>query len=444
MRKNAKEKPLNNSQLQYENEKRQEKRKTIITIVLIVVAAIVGVYAMFAMLERAAHRDPGYYKLEAPKSDSAPLYAHDYTFEHYFAGESLEIKYAVDNCAKTYGDILLRIYKLTDAKNQYENCKNIAYLNAHNGEEVELENELFDILSSAYELTQAGMFNMFAGALNGAWNDIIYSSEPAEFDPAVNAAQEARIAAAVECMQANKLFSFEIVDAEKHIVRFNKTEEYAELLRTNDFTETVIDLGLLRDAFVIDTVCALMEQQGYDNGYMTSLSGVTKALSKMSDQGHEYVAYGLADGRAVQAFSLPMMPDSACCTLRSFGLEGELGYYTLQTDEGELLRSPNYSITTGELYDDLLTACAYNENGSAVETYLGAYSYISAIMIGIDEPWREPPDRVNTDAALVAFIMKDDSSTVFVPGKLMDKAKLLDEQAFSLSSLKGRTVVVVG
>lgn len=444
MRNNETETLLNSSELQYAVEKQKEKRKTIITIALIVIAAIAGVFAMFAMLERAAHRDPGYYKLEAPKSDAAPLYAHDYTFEHYFEGESLAIKYAVDNCSKIYGDALLRIYKLTDAKNQYENCKNIAYLNAHSGEEVELEKELFDILTSAYELTQAGTFNMFAGALNSSWSDIVYADDPAEFDPAVNAAQEARIDAAVECMQANELFSFEIVDAEKHIVRFDKTEKYAELLRTNDFTETVIDLGLLRNAFVIDTVCAFMEQQGYDNGYMTSLSGVTKALSNMNAQGHEYVSYGLADGRAVQAFALPMMPNSACCTLRSFGLEGELGYYTLQTDEGELLRSPNYSITTGELYDNLLTACAYNENGSAVDTYLGAYSYISAIMIGIDEPWWESPDRVNTDAALVAFIMKDDGSTVHMPDKLMDRAKLLDERAFSLSSLKGRTVVVVG
>ena len=427
------------------NEKREEKRKTVIIIALLVIAAIAGVYAMFAMLERAAHRDPGYYKLEAPKSDEAPIYAHNYTFEHYFEGESLAIKYAVESCSKLYGDALIRIYKLTDAKNQYENCKNIAYLNAHRGEEVELEKELFDILTSAYELTQSGEFNMFAGALNGAWNDIIYSDAPEEFDPLVNEAQNRRISLAVESAVSVPYFTFDIVDEANRIIKFDTTMGYKSFAEAADLGETVIDLGLLRDAFVIDAVCALMEQQGYDNGYMTSVSGVTKALSNMSSKEHEYVSYGLANGRAVQAFSLPMLKGSACCTLRSFGLEGELGYYTLKTEDGELLRSPNYSIRTGELYDNLLTACAYKENGSAVETFLRAYDYISAIAVGFEDSWEPPEQTDNTgaDAARVAFIMKSDSSTVYMPGALMDRAKLLDDQAFSLSSLKGRTVTAV-
>jgi hypothetical protein len=444
VRKNEKEKPLNNSQLQYENEKRQEKRKTIITLVLIVVAAIAGVFAMFAMLERAAHRDPGYYKLEAPKSDSAPLYAHDYTFEHYFEGESMAIKYAVEKCSNLYGDILLRIYKLTDARNQYENCKNIAYLNAHKGEEVELEKELFDILVSAYELTQAGEFNMFAGALNGAWNDIIYSSEPAEFDPLVNEAQNRRISLAVESAVSVPYFTFEIVDEANHIIKFGTTMGYKSFTEAADLGEAVIDLGRLRDAFIIDTVCALMEQQGYDNGYMTSISGVTKALSNMHSEGHEYVAHGLANGGAVQAFSLPMLAGSACCTLRSFGLEGELGYYTLQSDAGELLRSPNYSLKTGEVNDAVLTACAFIEKGSAVEAWIGAYPFSYARTLCFETSLGETTDSGSDSSrlALVSFILKDENGTVHVPRELMDRVKLLDDKAFSLSNLQGRSFVL--
>ncbi|MBR5948782.1 MAG: hypothetical protein IKZ82_09105 [Clostridia bacterium] len=426
-------------------EEKKEKGKTIYLIALIVLLSVGGVYGLFAFLMKASHRDPGYYKLEAPKSDVAPLYAGDYTFAHYFDGDSIEIKNAVEACSKTYGDILLRLYKLTDAKTQYEGIKNIAYLNAHKGEAVELEKALFDILVSAHELTRYGRFSMFAGALDSAWNDIVFCDDPQEFDPLVNVDQRSRIASVVECIKNKDNFTFEIVNAENHIVRFDTSEDYNRLSKENELAETIIDLGHLRDAFVIDAVCALMEQQGYDNGYMTSRSGVTKALSKMSAEGHEYVSYGLVNGEAVQAYSVQMTPGSAYCSLRTFGLEDEAGYYTLETEAGEQLRHPNYSFESGEVCDCMLSACALSEQGSAVEVYTRAYLYISARAFGFETKWgdlAEDPDENNPRAVLVSFILKDESATVYASSALVERIKLLDEKRFAISSLNGKVLIL--
>lgn len=370
-------KRLNSQELQNPSEKHNEKLKTILIIAGLVVFAVVSVYALFAFIMRAAHRDPGYYRLEAEKNDEAPLYAGNFAFEHYFEGESIEIKYAVDACSQKYSGLLARIFKLTDAKNLYDGCKNIAYINAHPGEEVEIEKELFSILSSAAELTARGEFNMLAGALQSTWSDIIYSNAPQEFDPMLNEVQRNRIAAAVKCAGDPNFFKFEIVDEASRRVRISVSEQGAAFMHENDFEPLVLDLGFLRDAFIIDTVCALMEAEGYDNGYMSSVNGASRALKSMGE-GHEYVAYGMADGEAAQAYSLPMLPSSSCCALRAFGMEGELGYYGISAEGGELLRHPNISLETGEVSDTALSACAYSSGGTAVEACLAAHSLMSA------------------------------------------------------------------
>lgn len=422
MNKTKEEKQTNYSEPNGPLEKLKERRRTVITLVCIVLFAIGGICAMFALLMKATHRDPGYYKVEASQNDGAPLYSHNYAFEHYFEGESLQIKFAIDACAKKYSEILLRIYKLTDAQNQYADCKNIAYLNANQGKEIELDEELFDILVSAYELTQSGRFNMFAGALDSAWNEIIYSNAPEEFDPLVNAEQKARIAAAVECTKSLADFTFEVVDADKHVVRFETADAYKSFSQANDFSASVIDLGYLRDAFVIDTVCRLMEYEGYDNGYMSSVSGAVKALSGMKAQGHEFVAYGLINSDAVRAYSLPMLEGSACCCLRAFGLENEIGYYTVETENGRILRHPNYSVNSGEMHDEFISVCAYAQKGSAVEVSLAAQNCIAADL-----------NSASSDAGIhVSYIKKSEPMKVFADPAVKDKLKPLDEWGYTI------------
>ena len=424
MRKSKAEENLNPGGLTAPQEAQKEKRKTIITIVLLVLLAVGGVYGMFAMLTKAAHRDPGYYKLEAPKSEAAPVYAAAYAFEHYFEGESLAIKYAIDACSKVYGDALLHIYQLTDAKNQYEGCKNIAYLNANPGSEVELEKELFDILASANEHTSSGEYNMFAGALIASWNDIIYTDDPAEFDPLVNETQNRRISLAAECAQNTADFTFEIVDPERHIVRFNVSEGYKAIAEANDFGETVIDLGQLRDAFIIDSVCAVMEEAGYDNGFMSSASGVTKALSGMSSEGHEYACGGLVNGAAVQAYSLPMLEGSACCALRVFGMEGEIGCYTVETSGGAVAyRHPNYSVLSGQMNDAIISACAYKQNSSALEVAAAALR-----LIGCNDA--AEAGGIGGEA-LLSYVAKD-STRIHASPRLAELLKVLDTANFTV------------
>ena len=309
--------------------------------VLFFVAAGVAVAAITLGVLSIGHKDPGWQEISASADSQAPLYSSEYTFQYYAEGSSNQIKSIVRQVTDIYGRTLARAYKLTDPVNTYDGYVNLATINNSAGSDVELEQELFDILSSAYELTQKNEgYNMFAGPLYSEWYSILGSDNAEIFDPLFNDYQAQRIARLSEAVTDASSYSFEIVDSSRRIVRFSVSEKLKSLLKELELDVPVLDLNVLRDAYIMDTVRKNLVSQNLNAGQMYSKSGV--AFSLVSKQSSAFVS------------ALPVSGYN-------------FYFYAVQKDGVEYYRNPYFDTRTGDFHNYVLQASVSGRDSEVVK-----------------------------------------------------------------------------
>ena len=396
----------------------QKKTRLIIKIAAAVVALIVAVLAISNGVYQLIHKSPGFYKVDTKLIEETLIYSKGIELNYWFEGKSSEIRNALLEIKNDYSDALSRIYMLLDAENTYNNLTNLAYVNQHIGEEIELPEELFDIIVSAYELTKQGVFNLFGGALYKEWEIITISEDQAEYDPLINPDEKERIEViAAKCADLEN-FSLEVVDPGRHIIKVTFSDAYLRHMRGYEIRDCVLNLGFLKEAYEIEYTAKKLEEAGWHKGYFTTDSGMSFALSGM-DEGAFFI-YSLVDGAPRQACRIPMKANAAYCSYRSFGFDGELQYYMI----GESFRHPHYCLYNGEVLDKALSATAVSFNGELVNACVKAYSIITS-----DDPASalSYPD----SSMLLCFVAKSAPKTVAVNKEQADKLYFVDGEEFT-------------
>ena len=305
------------------------KHKVLRTILFFAASAI-AVFAITRGVLAIGSKEPGWQEISASADVQAPLYSSEYTIQYYAEGTSNQIKAVVRQVTDLYSRTLARAYKLTDPVNTYDGYANLATLNQSAGADVALEQELFDIVSDAWERTKRGEgYNMFAGPLYSEWYSILGSDNAADFDPLLNDYQAQRIEKLSASVSDLSNFRFEIVDSAQHIVRFSVSESFSNLLRELELEVPVIDLNVLRDAYVLNLVRKAFVSENLKSAQMYSKSGM--------------------------AFSLVSGESSAFVSVLPSDVSG-FYYYVIQKDGTDYFRHPHFDTRTGDFHNYVLQA----------------------------------------------------------------------------------------
>ena len=329
-------------------------KKFVLRAVLFVIVLAVALTAFSLGVLGLSKNKEGYQVIDAETDEEALLYAHDFTFNYYFYGTSGQIRDLRKQVTSVYSGALKRAYKLTDAAKTYAGYNNIASLNASNGQPLEVGRELYEILKDAYAktLSQEG-YNMFAGALYEHVRSVLILDNAEEFDPANNPDEAERIESLVRLTKELESFRLDFIDDTSCTVSFATTSGYdaqAELLEEEG---PVLDLNLLRDAYILEIVGKALIEAGYDDGYITSQSGITYSLS--GQKGLEYCIYGLKDGIPAILETLPASARSVFSCFKAFAFGGEQMYYTVGGAAGMIYRNPYISALDGRSSDKYLS-----------------------------------------------------------------------------------------
>lgn len=389
----------------------QRKRKLIIKIIAAVAAFAAAAAAFATGITSYMHRDPGFYHIDTDPVADAMLYQKELMLTCYFDGKSTEIRTAMTETRREYSAALSHIYKLLDHQNTYNGYVNIAYINAHRGEEIELDPVLYDILMRAKELTSEGCFNMFAGALNKEWNSVLTLADAADYDPKANDNEAERISAIAEKTADISNFSLETVSEAERKVIFTVSQDYLDFIENYELSKNVIDLGFLKTAFEIEYTAGRLEEAGFTNGYLASSDGsITLALKGLGDGG-VFLEYTLYENEPAQACRMKMKAGAAFSHYRTFPLEDAWGYYTVSVGSEAHLCHPHYNYQNGEVYDLLLSSSAVSYSGSAVDSAILAYRMITA---PDEEGVRHAAAEAGESGMLISFITKAEPAVVNV------------------------------
>ncbi len=364
-------------------------KKIIVRLVLFCAAFAIAVTAFTRGVLQIGHRDSGYQDVGFTLEGNAALYDSGLHLLYYAEGGSSAIRHTVNEVQKVFTDVTLRYYQLLDARDTYEGVANIASLNAAPGEALRLDPELLAVLADALERTERGEgYSLYAGALYGEWNTLLYLDDAAEFDPLLNPEEAERLSAIAGAANREGALALDI-SAENSAATLTVSPEYAAFARENEIDAPALDLNLLHDAYLLELVARELVRQGYTEGYLYTDSGCSMMLRAPES---EYALVGLMGDQVGEIAALAMPAPSAFCQFTAFPASGEkYGYYAVGDDDRTYLRHPYADASTGGFRDVLLTAWLASETESPVELEYGA------VILNAQ------PDRAAVDACLSAL-----------------------------------------
>ena len=261
--------------------------------ILFVLAFVIAIVAFTRGILSVGAQKAGYYLLTAAPCEDAPYYAAEFTYTAWFDGSSNEIKQNLKQAEADYSRAMEFAYKLLDPENEYKSYVNLASINKaiKRGEtaELTLPKELYEVLKDAVAKTDAlvspapesslltgSAYNVFAGPLYFEWKQILIAEDGPEFDEEVNPSEASRMALIASLCVERSNFDILFVDDEKCVIRAAMASDAVSALKGLELEDApVIDLNLLRDAYLIQIVSGMMEDRGWNMGLFQNYTGLT-------------------------------------------------------------------------------------------------------------------------------------------------------------------------
>lgn len=323
----------------------EDKKISPIRIVLFIIFVGLAFYFFVSGVYRLTNQKPGVYALEAATDKEAATYAHGIDVSYYFDGSSNYIKQKKREAEAVYSGALLRMYKLTDSAAEYEGFTNIATINKSIGTDVKVNDELYEILEDAYKKTSLGeSYSIFAGAYYEHWNSILSLDDPTAFDPLFNPDEASRLEALR--MQVTDKTNFKLTFKGDNTVRLDVSDSYLKYLEESEESATVLDLNLLRQAYMIKYVAKALTDKGFTKGRITTEEGIYIDLGDYGTGG--YAPAEITGGQLRLADPIPV-DKGECMTGISALPAGEATdcYYTATKDSQTYYRFPFPTLKEG-------------------------------------------------------------------------------------------------
>ena len=251
-------------------------RKNRIRLVLFILAVLIAVGSFTTWAIKLGHRESGYQTIVYENTHADVLYRTGISMIYWAEGNAADIRTLSNTVQRIYSDSLYRNFIQLDSTAVYEETENIAALNRHPGEEIRIPDRLAGVLRDALEKTGADEgYSAFAGALYDEWERLLYLDEPQNADPANSPEEAERIARIAGAVRPENGIRLTFSEGEGGTTAcLTVPEEYRRLAEELEISAPILDLNLLRDAYLMDMVAEDMKAAGYPDFVLFSKSGL--------------------------------------------------------------------------------------------------------------------------------------------------------------------------
>ena len=150
-------------------------------------------------------------------------------------------------------------------------------LNQHPNEQIAVDGDLYRALE---QVVKSGSRALYLAPVYAAYDRVFYSTDTIiaeDNDPTKN--PEIREYVQTLAGFANDPESIQLVLDTNYRVTLQVSEKYLAFTRENE-VEYLLDFGWLRNAFVVDYIAFVLVDNGFTNGYLTSVDGFTRNLDR--------------------------------------------------------------------------------------------------------------------------------------------------------------------
>ncbi len=255
----------------------------------------------------------GWHVVEAQAS-ATPDCSDEFELLYEFGQSDISGKNEYNALSALYGQATAKAYQLFHESREFSGVRNIAYLNAHPGESVEVDAVLYDALSL---MIQSGGRQLYLAPVYEYYEQLFRCKEDFEtfdYDPAQNDELAALFTEILAFANDPDAISLQLQGEGK--VCLHISDAYRDFAEAND-VYTFIGFHWTKNAFIADYLASTLIENGYTHGSISSIDGFSRNLD---DRGMIY-ALNLFDrvGNTIcTAGTLAYSGQTSLVTLRSF------------------------------------------------------------------------------------------------------------------------------
>ena len=330
------------------------KRRIILAILALIVAGVAIGYG----ISQLTSSNKGWNIIEV-NSSSQVNSGSEFTF-NYYLGENGSPTAERKALVTLYTRLCEEAYKEFDIYNDYDGYHNLAYLNKHPNEDVNVS----DTLYSALELLNSyGNRYMFLGPVYENYVSVLYADNDTSaeyFDQYYSEDYYNLYQDVLKFVNDNSKVNVELKG--NNTVKLAVSSDYKQFFRENDF-HYYVDLNWMRNAFVADYIADGLIENGFTHGNLASHDGYSRVLG---DFEYEYNLFDYVDGSVFQAGKLYHDKGDAFVLRKSYPLsELDTDYY--KYSDGTI-RTPHLRMGDALNADESIrTYVAYSEKKGCAE-----------------------------------------------------------------------------
>lgn len=342
----------------------QQKKNLIIRLILfILVLVCFGVFIAIAVSSFRAKEG-----LKEIKADYSTAVGNpdDYKLYYYLEkNDKFTIAQMEKEVATIYSNAVDEIFPLLDSTNEYENIKNIYYLNMHINEVIEINPILYGILNDMY-LKKSDF--LYLGTVYQLWNNLIYSNNTEyikQNDPFYNKEQEKTLNEFINTYKDNIFLEF----YDNNQIKINVNSNF---VTASGFEVTsYIDLGIFKTAYIMQYIKNKFISSGLTNGILVNDLGFSVDFgSEIKDKFNINVLYNNLN-KPTSILNLDVKSNYSYINIYNFNALNNHSY-EIETSDGTLNRNLFINPNTGYSLNPEMTLIVYS-NKDIVDVLFDCY-----------------------------------------------------------------------
>lgn len=245
------------------------KARGVLLIVLLTIAAV----AFATGVKELVTREPGWQEIVVSSREPNCADRFQLMYDFSAAGNGATAQYR--QLESLYTQAVQELYVMFSPELLEEGQNNIAWLNAHPGEEILVEGELYAALA---RISESGNRHSFLAPVMAEYDRLFQCEGEGEatlYDPTTNRETGAWIGEVAAFARDPRHIRLEMLGENR--VKLVLSPEYEAFCRENEL-DTLFDLGWMENAFLADAIAGRLIQAGFTNGYLVSFDGFTRNL----------------------------------------------------------------------------------------------------------------------------------------------------------------------
>lgn len=242
-------------------------------IALVILLVAIGATAIAFGVNSLLGADPGWIQVEAATGWASC--AEEFTFLYHLGQGEISASAEKKGVTAFYSGTVVEAYRLFTGDQEFEDVHNIAYLNSHPNQEVEVDPGLYRAFS---QIQAAGDRSLYLAPVSTRYADLFTCTDDVQtpaYDPYASPEVAVEYAEAASWARDPKAIDLELLGENK--VRLRLSPEYQAWAEENGVT-AYLDFFWMKNAFIADFLGDRLEEAGYTHGCIASYDGYVRNL----------------------------------------------------------------------------------------------------------------------------------------------------------------------